>query len=102
MNAPEKPLFFILYSARHERCGEFLERADYRVITKEDLLKWSRGMLPETRPNILPLHCDKCSEDIVPTHLRIIADTDVSVQLVVPEIEIKKFNPRDWILPKNY
>ncbi|MBI3586712.1 MAG: hypothetical protein HY088_06250 [Ignavibacteriales bacterium] len=101
MDAEEKPLFFVLYSAHHERCGEFLERADSRITTKEDLLRWSQGMLPGMQPDTLPIHCYKCAEDVTPTHLRIIAEVGSTVQSVVPEIEIKKFNPGDWILPKN-
>jgi hypothetical protein len=46
----------------------------------------------------LPLHCDSCSEDVHPTHLRIIRGLDRVARTVVPETEIKKFNPEDWIL----
>jgi hypothetical protein len=98
MNTPHDPHFFVLYSAFHERCGHFLERADFRVVTKEDLFAWSRDMAAVGSVQPLPLHCNLCAEDIQPTHLRIIKDSDPHVYTVVPEVEIKRFNPNDWIL----
>jgi len=98
MNAPPESHFFVLYSAHHKRCGHYLERADFRVITKADLDAWSRDLTVNGLVNALPLHCDSCSEDVQPTHLRIIEDAHLMPRTIVPEIEITKFNPHDWIL----
>ena len=92
--------FFILYSARHQRCGHFIERADYRVVSKDDLIAWSRDLTSNGKPKILSLHCDKCAEDISPTHLRIIEDTEPVTRTVVPEMDLRRFDPKDWILKK--
>jgi hypothetical protein len=89
--------FFVLYSAHHQPCGHFIERADFRVVTRDDLFAWSSDMASTGSVQPLPLHCDSCSEDIRPTHLRIIKDSESAAQTVVPEIEIRKFNPEDWI-----
>lgn len=90
--------FFVLYSAQHHPCGQFLERADFRVVTRDDLYAWSRDTAATGSVQPLPLHCDSCAEDIHPTHLRIIKDSDSLPKTVVPAIEIRKFNPNDWIL----
>jgi len=90
--------FFVLYSAHHQPCGHFIERADFRVATREDLFAWSTDMANTGSIQPLPLHCDSCSEDVHPTHLRIIKGLDSVAKTVVPEIEIRKFNPEDWIL----
>lgn len=89
--------FFVLYSAHHQPCGHFIERADFRVVTREDLFAWSSDMATTGSVQPLPLHCDSCSEDLHPTHLRIIRDSDSVTQTVVPEIDIRTFNPEDWI-----
>lgn len=90
--------FFVLYSAHHPPCGHFIERADFRVVTREDLFAWSNDIAASGGVQPLPLHCDACAEDFHPTHVRIIKDADASAHTVVPEIELKKFNPEDWIL----
>ena len=97
---PHEPYFFVLYSARHHRCGQFIERADYRVLSKQDLLAWSSDLGANGTVKALSLHCAACSEDFSPTHLRILEDLDPSARTIVPEIEIKKFNPYDWILKR--
>lgn len=93
--------FFVLYSARHGRCGQFVERADYRVLSKNDLLRWSKDLGANGLVKPLSLHCAACAEDFVPTHLRIIEDIDPTARTVVPEIEIRKFNPSDWIIKRS-
>jgi hypothetical protein len=98
MNSPRESHFFVLYSARHSRCGHFLERADFRVITKDDLIHWSHDMAAKGLASTLPLHCDACSEDVPPTHLRVVEDANLMPRTIVPEIEITKFKPDDWIL----
>jgi hypothetical protein len=90
--------FFVLYSACHQRCGRFLERADFRVVTKHDLFAWSKDISANNSFQPLPLHCDVCAEDIQATHVRIIKDGDPVSHTVVPEVEIKKFKPEDWIV----
>jgi hypothetical protein len=90
--------FFVLYSAQHQPCGQFFERADFRVVTRDDLCAWSRDMAATGSVQPLPLHCDSCAEEFSPTHLRIIKDADSLTKTVVPAIEIRKFNPNDWIL----
>jgi len=94
----QDPHFFILYSARHHRCCQFVERADYRVISKEDLFAWSQEVAARGSVEALSLHCDACAEDFSPTHLCILEDTDPMGRTVVPEMEIEKFNPSDWLL----
>ncbi len=93
--------FFVLYSAQHRRCGHFIERADFRVVTKDDLFAWSRDTATTGFVQALPLHCDRCSEDVQATHLRIIKDVYPVARTIVPEVEIKHFNANDWILKAN-
>jgi hypothetical protein len=93
--------FFVLYSAQHQRCGHFIERADFRVVTKDDLFAWSRETASAGRVQPLPLHCDRCSEDVQATHLRIIKDVYPVARTIVPEVDIKHFNANDWILKVN-
>jgi len=93
--------FFVLYSAQHRRCGNFIERADFRVVTKADLFAWSRDTVTTGSVQPLPLHCDRCSEDVEATHLRIIKDVYPIARTIVPEVEIKHFNANDWILKVN-
>ena len=90
--------FLVVYSAQHERCGQFIEREDFRVVTKEDLFAWSRDMATSGSSHPLPLHCDLCAEDVQATHIRVIKDADSAAHTVVPEVDIKQFNPDDWIL----
>jgi hypothetical protein len=97
----DDPHFFVLYSAQHSRCGYFIERADFRVVTKEDLFAWSRDTATAGFVQPLPLHCDRCSEDLQATHLRIIKDMYPIARTIVPEVEIKHFNANDWILKVN-
>ena len=101
MDKAYDPHFFVLYSAQHGRCGLFIERADFRVVTKDDLFAWSRDTSSTGLVQPLPLHCDRCSEDVQPTHLRIIKDVYPVVQTIVPEVEIKRFDANDWILRVN-
>lgn len=98
METQHETHFFVLYSAHHQPCGHFIERADFRVVTREDLVAWSSDVATTGSIQPLPLHCDSCSEDVHPTHLRIIKGLDAVARTVVPEIEIRKFNPEDWIL----
>jgi hypothetical protein len=95
------PHFFVLYSAQHGRCGHFIERADFRVVTKDDLFAWSRETAAAGSVQPLPLHCDRCSEDVQATHLRIIKDVYPVARTIVPEVELKHFNANDWILKVN-
>ena len=99
MDEAYDPHFFVLYSAQHGRCGHFIERADFRVVTKDDLFAWSRDAA--TTGFVQPLHCDRCSEDVQATHLRIIKDIYPVARTIVPEVEIKHFNANDWILKVN-
>lgn len=98
MDKPGESHFFVLYSAQHERCGNYIERADFRVATKEDLFAWSDEMATCGSVNALPLHCDTCAEDLQPTHLRIIENAHILAHTVVPEVEIEGFNPESWIV----
>lgn len=98
MNKSHEPSFFVLYSACHQRCGRFVERTDFRVVTKEDLFEWSRDFSSPGSFQPLPLHCDTCAEDVLATHVRIIKDADPHPRTVVPEVEIKKFHPDDWLV----
>jgi hypothetical protein len=98
MNTAPESHFFVLYSTHHKRCGHYVERADHRVITKDDLVDWSHDLTVNGLVSALPLYCNNCSEDVQPTHLRIIEDTNPMPRTIVPEIEITKFNSRDWIL----
>ena len=95
MDETGDPHFFVLYSAQHSRCGHFVEWADFRVVTKDDLLAWSRDMATSGSLQPLPLRCDRCSEDVQATHLRIIKDVYPIAHTIVPEVEIKRFNPHD-------
>ena len=101
MTNPYDAHFFVLYSAQHGRCGHFVERADFRVVTKDDLFAWSRDAAAAGSVQPLPLHCDCCSEDIEATHLRIIKDVYPVARTIVPEVEINHFNAEDWILKVN-
>jgi hypothetical protein len=101
MNSYRDPHFFVLYSAQHSRCGRFIERADFRVVTRDDLFAWSRDTAITGLVRPLPLHCDRCSEDLPATHLRIIKDVYPVARTVVPEVDIKHFNATDWILKVN-
>jgi hypothetical protein len=67
-------------------------------MTKDDLVAWSNDLTVNGLVSALPLHCDSCLEDVQPTHLRIVEDADLMPKTIVPEIEITKFNPHDWIL----
>jgi hypothetical protein len=98
MDTSHETHFSVLYSALHKPCGHFIERADFRVVTREDLFAWSDDMASSGKVQPLPLHCDACAEDVNATHLRIIKDADAVAHTVVPEIEIRRFNPEDWIL----
>jgi hypothetical protein len=98
MDSPNETHFLVLYSAHHERCGHFIERADFRVATKEDLIAWSHDMATGGSAHPLPLHCDNCAEDLQATHIRIVKDADPIAHTVVPELEIERFNPDSWIL----
>jgi hypothetical protein len=98
MDKVRESFFFVLYSAHHKRCGQFVERPDFRVVTHQDLVAWSHDMTMQGSVQPLPLHCDTCAEDIQPTHIRIIKDADSIPHTVVPDIEIASFNPDDWIL----
>ena len=98
MGTSYDPHFFVLYSAQHTRCGRFIERADFRVVTKDDLFAWSRDTVTTGFVQPLPLHCDRCSEDVQATHLRIIKDIYPIARTIVPEVEIRRFNANDWIL----
>ena len=98
MGSSYDPNFFVLYSAQHSRCGRFIERADFRVVTKDDLFAWSRDTASTGVVQPLPLHCDRCSEDVPATHLRIIKDVYPVARTIVPEVEIKQFNANNWIL----
>jgi hypothetical protein len=98
MDKTHESSFFVLYSACHQRCGHFVERTDFRVVTKRDLVAWSQDMSTNGSFQPLPLHCDTCAEDIQPTHVRIIKDGDPLPHTVVPEVEITKFKPDDWII----
>ena len=97
MDKSSETHFFVLYSAQHERCGGFVEREDFRVATKEDLLAWSDEMAMNGSEHPLPIRCDTCAEDVQPTHLRIMKDADTLAHTVVPEVEIRGFNPESWI-----
>jgi hypothetical protein len=101
MGSAEDSRFFVLYSALHSRCGHFVERADFRVVTEDDLFVWSRDMTNSGLIQPLPLRCDQCAEDVPATHLRIIRDDYPLPHTVVPEVKIKHFNPNDWILNPN-
>ncbi len=90
--------FSVLYSAQHKRCGNYIERADFRVATKEDLFAWSEEVSSKGSVQPLPLRCDACAEDLSPTHLRIIKDEYTLAHTVVPEVEIKGFSPESWLL----
>jgi hypothetical protein len=90
--------FFVLYSARHQRCGQFVERTDFRVVTREDLFAWSEDVTHNGSVQPLPLRCDACSEDLQATHIRILHDAQSVARTVVPEVEIQQFHPNDWIL----
>ena len=90
--------FSVLYSAQHKRCGNYVERADFRVATKEDLFAWSEEVTSRGSVQALPLRCDACAEDLTPTHLRIIKDEQSLPHTVVPEVEIKGFSPESWIV----
>jgi hypothetical protein len=98
MDQPSESHYFVLYSAQHKRCGNHIERADFRVATKEDLFAWSDEIALHGSVKALPLHCDTCAEDLQPTHLRIINNTRIISHTVVPEVEIKGFNPENWIV----
>lgn len=98
MDPLQESHFFVLYSARHNRCGHFLERADFRVMTKSDLINWSRDMAANGLANALPLHCDACAEKVQPTHVRVVEDANPMPRTIVPEMEIAAFNPNDWII----
>jgi hypothetical protein len=98
---PRVPHVFVLYSSRHHRCGQFIERADFRVQSEDDLLAWSRDLNNNGTVKPLTLHCVACSVDFSPTHLRIIEDIDPKPRTLVPEIEIKHFIPQDWIAKRS-
>jgi hypothetical protein len=98
MDKTHESSFFVLYSACHQRCGQFVERTDFRVVTKNDLFVWSQDMSASGSFQPLPLHCDTCAEDVQATHVRIIKDGNPIPRTVVPEVEIKKFRPEDWIV----
>ena len=98
MEKNQESSFFVLYSAYHKRCGQFVERADFRVVTREDLLAWSKDMAKTGSVQPLPLHCDTCAVDVRATHIRILKDADSIQRTVVPDIEIGHFKPDDWIL----
>ncbi|MFH0992010.1 MAG: hypothetical protein V1799_18550 [bacterium] len=98
MTDSQQSHIFLLYSARHQQCGHYIERVDYRISSKEDLVLWTKKLNIAAPDSVLSLHCDKCSKDFMPTHVRVIEDTHLIVKTLVPEIEIKKFNPADWIL----
>lgn len=98
MDTHHESHFFVLYSAHHKRCGHFIERADFRVVTREDLDAWSRDMTAIGSVQPLPLHCFTCAEELQPTHIRIIEDSDPIAHTIVPEVEISHFKPNDWIL----
>ena len=98
MDKTHESSFFVLYSACHQRCGRFVERTDFRVVTKHDLFEWSNDIATNGSFRPLPLHCDSCSEDLEATHVRIIKDGDPVPRTVVPEVEIKKFKPDNWIV----
>jgi hypothetical protein len=89
--------FFVLYSARHQRCGRFVERTDFRVVTLEDLFAWSADFSLNGIIQPLPLHCDACAENLEATHVRILHDAQSVARTVVPEVEIHRFHPNDWI-----
>ncbi|MBF8294332.1 MAG: hypothetical protein HW389_877 [Bacteroidetes bacterium] len=92
------PSFFVLYSAHHQRCGQSIERTDFRVVTKQDLFAWSRDLAANGAVQPLPIRCDTCAEDVQATHVRIIKDAHSIPRTVVPDMEIKSFHPDDWIL----
>ncbi len=98
MDKDRESFFFVLYSAQHQRCGRFVERTDFRVVTHDDLLAWSRDVTSNGAVQPLPLHCDTCAEDLQATHIRILKDADSVPHTVVPDIKIANFNPDDWIL----
>ena len=98
MDSPQNAHFFVLYSARHQRCGQFVERTDFRVVTMEDLFVWSEDVTRSGAVQPLPLRCDACAEDVAATHVRILHDGQSVARTVVPEIEIHRFHPEDWIL----
>ena len=98
MDKPAESRFSVLYSAQHKRCGNYVERADFRVATKEDLFAWSDEITLKGSVKPLPLRCDTCSEDLPPTHLRIIKDEHTLAHTVVPEVEIRGFSPEHWIV----
>jgi hypothetical protein len=98
MDKTHEPSFFVLYSACHQRCGRLVERTDFRVVTKNDLDVWSKDMTTNASFQPLPLHCDTCAEDIQATHVRIVKDGDPIPRTVVPDVEIRRFRPEDWIL----
>lgn len=96
MNKIQDASFSVLYSARHQRCGRSVERTDFRVVTQQDLFRWSQDFVTADSFQPLPLHCDVCAEEVLPTHVRITKDVDSMTRTVVPEVEITKFNPDDW------
>lgn len=98
MDKTHESSFLVLYSACHQRCGQLVERTDFRVVTKHDLLAWSRDMNTNSSFQPLPLHCDTCAEDVQATHVRIVRDGNPISRTVVPEVEIKKFKPEAWLI----
>jgi hypothetical protein len=98
MDKTHDPSFFVLYSAHHQRCGQSIERTDFRVVTRQDLFAWSRDLAANGSVQPLPIHCDTCAEDVQATHVRIVKDTDSIPRTIVPGVEIKSFHPDDWLL----
>jgi hypothetical protein len=77
-------MFQIIYSTRHKECG-LTRLSDYRIMTREDLKRY-----PEIKPRML--HCDKCGLGIEPTHFVVIEDVRLSIQELVQETPIEKFD----------
>ena len=98
MDKAHESSFSVLYSACHQPCGRSVERTDFRVVTKHDLFVWSLDMSKNDSFQPLPLHCDACAEDVQATHIKIVKDGEPVPRTVVPEVEINKFRPEDWIV----
>jgi hypothetical protein len=75
--------YIVNYLATHTLCGHETRRSDHRVKFREDL-----GFIRHP----LPVHCDRCHDEMVATHIEILQSVKLGVEWMVEKTELKGFD----------
>lgn len=78
-------MFQVIYSARHDRCGQLVLLSDYRIHSLEELKELHEP---------LELWCNNCLEKLQPTHAEVFAVEELKFRYVVNECTMEEFLQR--------